>query len=301
MADLSFDYEKVHTLVKLALVEDIGNGDITTELTVPADMSGRMRFVSRQSAVIAGLVLVEPIYRELSRQVQCELMVAEGDTVGRGQVVARVAGPMRALLAGERLALNFLQHLSGVATLTRRFVDAVAGTSADILDTRKTTPGLRYLEKYAVRVGGGVNHRMGLYDQVLIKDNHLACLSGGGRENLSAVVKRLRTHAPDVVIEVEVEDLTQLDEVLKAGVDIVLLDNMSLAQLAQAVDRTDGLAKRPLLEVSGGVTFETVGAIARAGVDRISVGMLTHSVPAVDIAADVEIGDQETPHKEVNR
>ena len=289
MTNVDFDYEKVSTLVKLALVEDIGTGDITSEVTVPPGMTGRLRFIARHKTVVAGLALLEPLYREISRQVGCELLVADGDVVRAGQLLATASGPVRALLAGERVALNFLQQLSGIATLSARFVKAVAGTDVEIFDTRKTTPGLRLLQKYAVRVGGGHNHRMGLYDQILIKDNHLECLSRRDDvESLADFVKWLRGRVPGTIIEVEVEDLAKLDETLAAKVDVVLLDNMSCEQLEEAVGKARLKRKVPILECSGGVTLTNVAEIARTGVDRISIGRLTHSAPAADISADID-------------
>jgi nicotinate-nucleotide pyrophosphorylase (carboxylating) len=238
--------------------------------------------------VAAGLVLLEPMFREISRPVVIELVAGEGDVVEAGQPLAFASGPAHALLTGERLALNFLQRLSGIATLTASFVKAVAGTRAEVFDTRKTTPGLRLLEKYAVRVGGGHNHRMGLYDQILIKDNHLKCLAGRTDvESLTVFVKRLRSHLPEMLIEVEVESMQALEEVLEARVDVILLDNMIPSQLVEAVRRARAHRAPVLLECSGGVTLESVAELAATGVDRISIGRLTHSAAAVDIAADL--------------
>jgi nicotinate-nucleotide pyrophosphorylase (carboxylating) len=222
-----------------------------------------------------------------------EVFRAEGDRIHRGDILARVHGPMRSLLAAERTALNFLQRQSGVATMTRRFVDAVAGTAAAILDTRKTTPGWRALEKYAVRCGGGQNHRIGLYDMVLIKDNHLAWHDNAGAGDPVAVaVRAARGHAAaGIQVEVEVDSLVQLDRALSCGPDIILLDNFSLADLAEAVRRRNVRAPGIALEASGGVNLGTVRAIAETGVDRISVGALTHSAPALDIALDLARDD----------
>lgn len=289
MTDVDFDYERVSTLVKLALVEDIGTGDVTSEVTVPPGMTGRLRLVAQHKMVVAGLALLEPLYREISRQISCEFSAADGDVVRSGQLLATASGPVRALLAGERVALNFLQQLSGIATLTARFVKAVAGTDVEIFDTRKTTPGLRVLQKYAVRVGGGHNHRMGLYDQILIKDNHLKCLSQRDDvESLTDFVKWLRDRVPGTIIEVEVEDPARLDETLSAKVDVVMLDNMSCEQLEEAVGKARRKRKVPIIECSGGVTLRNVAEIARTGVDRISIGRLTHSASAADISADID-------------
>ncbi len=288
MSDFGLDLEKVAPLLKLALIEDIGTGDVTSELVAPPALSARMSFVARQTAVIAGLPLLKPIFHEISRAVTVEQQVQDADHVQPGQVIAVASGPAHALLAGERLVLNFLQRLSGIATITHAFVQAVAGTSAQIYDTRKTTPGLRLLEKYAVRVGGGCNHRMGLYDQVLIKDNHLHCLAqSSGSGALDDLVARTREHLPGILIEIEVEDFDMLETALNAGADVLLLDNMSPEQLVRAVSRVRSRPHPPLLESSGGVTLQNVARIAASGVDRISIGQLTHSAPAVDVAADL--------------
>ena len=245
--------------------------------------------VARQAGVVAGLWLVGMVYGRIDDQVQVGLSVADGRAVWPGEVLAEVRGPAASLLAGERTALNFLQHLGGIATLTAAFVEAVEGTRAVICDTRKTTPGWRRLEKYAVRCGGGTNHRMGLYDEVLIKDNHLALAGRGIVETVLEVRDRVGER---VKIEVEVDTLEQLGQVLPLPVDCILLDNMSAAQLGEAVAMRDAADPRgaPLLEASGGVTLATVGEIALSGVDRISVGALTHSAPALDVAMDIAVG-----------
>ena len=297
MTDLGFDYDKLSPIIKLALVEDIGTGDVTSDAVATPAMTASMNFVARQVAVVAGLPLLPLLFQEISRSVSCRLLAADGDLIQPGQILAVISGPAQALLTGERLALNFVQRLSGIATLTHTFVEAVADSQAKIFDTRKTTPGLRLLEKYAVRVGGGSNHRMGLYDQVLIKDNHLKCLAKrSDLDSLAALVARLRQHLPEMLIEVEVENFDQLDQAVAAGVDVVLLDNMSPRQLTQAVVRARSRSNPPLLECSGGVSLENVAELAATGVDRISIGRLTHSAPAVDIAADfVDINEsQET-------
>lgn len=267
----------VEELLAAALREDLGRGDVTTRLTVAADRRGRAVIEAKQEAVIAGLPLVEPIFRLAGGGVQCSTHAADGERVDAGRVLCRLEGPARVLLAGERLALNFLQQLSGVATLTRKFVDAVAGTRASITDTRKTVPGLRVLQKYAVRIGGGRNHRSGLDDGILIKDNHIAATGG-----LGPAVRAARSGAPHgLKVEVECETLAEVDEALAAGADIILLDNMVPDQLGQAVSRVAG---RALVEASGGVTLQNVRLVADSGVDLISVGALTHSAPAVDIS-----------------
>jgi nicotinate-nucleotide pyrophosphorylase (carboxylating) len=274
-------------LIAAALEEDLAGGDLTSVACL-GDQSAVARLVARQAGVVAGLWLVDLVYGQVDPAVEVSPEAADGDPVCPGQTLAVVSGPARAVLAGERTVLNFLQRLSGVATITRAFVDAVKGTAAAICDTRKTTPGWRRLEKHAVRCGGGVNHRMGLYDEVLIKDNHVALAECP----IGQLVERARARfGPEMVIEVEVDTLDQLRSVLPLSADMVLLDNMGPDQLRQAValrDSLGGRQKRPLLEASGGVTLATVRAIAETGVDRISVGALTHSAPALDIAMDIE-------------
>jgi nicotinate-nucleotide pyrophosphorylase (carboxylating) len=274
-------------LISLALAEDLGDlGDLTGDATIPADATGSARFVARQAGVLAGMPVAEQLIRRLEPRIAFEPILGDGDPLLPGDLIARVAGPMRGILAMERTALNFLQRLSGVATLTGRFVSAVSGTGATILDTRKTTPGWRILEKYAVRCGGGRNHRIGLFDAVLIKDNHLAWLSSAD-DPIGRAIASSREHAPaGTVVEVEVDSLDQFDRALSCRPDIVLLDNFSTDQLAEAVRRRDSAAPGILLESSGGITLDTVAAVARTGVDRISVGALTHSAPALDIALD---------------
>jgi nicotinate-nucleotide pyrophosphorylase (carboxylating) len=271
-------YEEI---LRSALREDIGPGDITTRVTVPEAAVAQGTFLVKGDGVLCGLALAARTFALVDERIVVTLNAADGDCVASGTVVATLAGPARGLLTAERVALNVVQQLSGVATLTRRFVDAVAGTDARIVDTRKTTPGLRALEKYAVRCGGGHNHRFGLADGVLIKDNHLA--AGGG---VAACVARAKSEAPHPLrIEVECKSLAQVEDALRAGADVILLDNMPPDILRQAVTRIDG---RALTEASGGVNLTTVRAIAETGVDLISVGALTHSAPALDISMDVE-------------
>lgn len=269
----------IDRLVRLALDEDLDErGDVTSSATIPADQRLRARIVAKQAGVIAGLVLVEAVYQQVDPQVVVTLNVQDGDSVSPGTAVAEIVGAGRSILSGERVALNFLQRLSGIATLTLQFVDAVEGTNAVILDTRKTAPGWRVLEKYAVRMGGGSNHRMGLYDMVLIKDNHIAAAGG-----IAAAVAAVRADpvAHDLEIEVEVETLDQLREALDCRVERVLLDNMGDEQMAEAVEITAG---RALLEASGNMSLERVRAVAETGVNYISVGALTHSAPALDLS-----------------
>jgi nicotinate-nucleotide pyrophosphorylase (carboxylating) len=274
-------------VVRAALDEDLGWGDVTTEALVPPDQPGQAVVLVKAEGVLAGLEAVEEVFRQLDGSVAVELRAADGDRVRPGDEVARVTGPAASILKGERVALNLLQRLSGVATATRRYVDAVEGTSARVIDTRKTTPGLRALEKYAVRVGGGTNHRMTLSDGVLIKDNHLAALRSQGL-GIAAAVERARRHAPHTVrVEVEVTTVAEAEQAASAGADIVLLDNMPPEQMAEAVRR---IGRRSLVEASGGVRLETVRAVAESGVDLISVGALTHSTPALDISLELTVG-----------
>lgn len=272
-------------LIRLALAEDLSTtGDRTSLSTIPEATVGRAAFVARTAGVAAGLPVADRVCHAVSTQLTFTPAVVDGTATTRGLVLATVIGPLRAILTAERTALNFLQRLSGVATLTRKFVDAASGFRAKILDTRKTTPGWRLLEKYAVRAGGGTNHRIGLYDGILIKDNHLAGLGGDVRRAVEAA--RNYPGNAGLPVEVEVDTLEQLEVALAVKADIVLLDNMNLDQLRAAVARRDAVAPGVLLEASGGVNLTTVRDIASTGVDRISVGALTHSAPALDIGLD---------------
>ena len=268
-------------LVQAALAEDIGGGDVTTLALVPEDSFVTAVMGARESLGMAGVDLALAAFQQVDERVEFGIEVLDGQNGVLGQALLRVQGPTRALLTAERTALNFLQRLSGVATLTAQFVGQVAGTRAQILDTRKTTPGWRALEKYAVACGSGTNHRMGLYDQVLIKDNHLVALDG----EIAAAVARAREASPELKIEVEADTVEQARAAADAGADIVLLDNMNCDELREAIKQIDGRAKT---EASGDVTLETVRGIAETGVDFISVGALTHSAPAVDIAFDFD-------------
>jgi nicotinate-nucleotide pyrophosphorylase (carboxylating) len=279
-------------LIEIALEEDLGTvGDLTSQAVIPADLTGRAVVIARAYGVLAGLPAAELAFAAIDPQVVFEPFLADTTTVQPGTQLARITGPLRSILTGERTALNFLQHLSGIASLTRRFVEAVRGLRCQILDTRKTTPGWRLLEKYAVRQGGGHNHRMGLCDGVLIKDNHLAALKDGPQPISSAVQAALRHVGGSVPVEIEVDNLDQLEEALACAPEIILLDNMELDDLQVAVRLRNELLDPEadggtLLEASGGVTLANVRAIAETGVDRISVGALTHSAPALDIALD---------------
>ena len=276
------DRVTLEKLVAPFLAEDVGRGDITTESVVAADATGRARIEAREVAVIAGLPVARAAFDALGgHRLEWEAKVDEGARVEAGDVLVTLDGSLRTILTGERTALNLLGHLSGVATRTAELVAAIEGTSARIVDTRKTTPGLRLLEKYAVRVAGGSNHRFGLDDAVLIKDNHIAAAGGVG-----VAVQRAKSGVPHTVkVEVEVEDLAGLDEAVAAGADSVLLDNMSVDEVKAAVERAAG---RLLLEVSGGMDLHNVRAYAETGVDVISVGAITHSARTIDVALEVE-------------
>lgn len=285
-------------LIRLAVREDLERlYDWTSVAVIPDDAPGRARVVARKPGIIAGLPAAAAALDEYDPGIQWRPMVADGDAVSGGQAIAELSGKARSLLAAERPLLNLLGHLSGVATLTRRFVEAAAGTPAGIYDTRKTTPGWRRLEKYAVHCGGGRNHRLGLFDGILIKDNHLALGAGAGDSHYSPgeAVRRAQQFLSQLaegesnrvlLVEVEVDSLDQLREVLPAAPDMVLLDNMPPATLREAVSLRDSLAPGVELEASGGITLETVGAIAATGVERISVGALTHSAQWLDIGLD---------------
>ncbi|MCX8050699.1 MAG: carboxylating nicotinate-nucleotide diphosphorylase [Chlorobi bacterium] len=271
-------------LVQIALAEDIGSGDITSEAIIAADWRARATLVAKAAGVVCGLPIAALVFRTVDPETAWEALVEEGQSVEPRTPIAHVYGAARSLLAAERTALNFLQRMSGVATLARRYVEAVAGTGARILDTRKTIPAWRLLDKYACRIGGAENHRMGLYDMVLVKDNHIA--AAGSIEAALAAVQPLR-ESRQYRVEIEVQSLEQLDRALAVGgFDRIMLDNFSIDQLRAAVERIGG---RYETEASGGVTLDTVRAIAETGVACISVGALTHSAPALDISMDIAI------------
>lgn len=270
----------IEPVVRAALAEDLGRaGDVTALACIPADARLSAAFAARQTGVVVGLAAARLAVMALDPKARFETLAADGDRVAPGAILARVEADARALLSAERTALNILGRLSGVATLTAAYVGAVAGTGARIVDTRKTTPGLRHLEKYAVRCGGGVNHRFGLDDAILIKDNHVVACGG-----VAQAVARAKAFAGHLMkVEVEIDRLDQLEDALLHGPDVVMLDNFTIEQLSQAVAQTAG---RAVLEASGGVNLSTVAAIARTGVDVISVGALTHSAPVLDIGLD---------------
>ena len=270
--------DTVERIVLAALAEDIGAGDVTTDATVPPDAVGVADLLVKEAGVVCGVRVAETTFRALDPDIRFEALASDGDVVDPPAVVARISGSERAILTAERVALNFLGRLSGIATLTSRYVDALEGTGTSVLDTRKTTPGLRELEKYAVACGGGRNHRFGLDDAVLVKDNHLRAAG-----SVPAAVELVRA-ASALPIEVECDTLDQVAEALAVGVDAILLDNMSLDRLREAVDLTRGRAR---LEASGGVTLDTIRAIAETGVDEISVGALTHSARSLDVSLEL--------------
>ena len=266
----------VDRLIDLALEEDLGPGDVTTRALIPPERQGAAQIRAKQNLVVAGIPVAARVFRRLEPRLEFAAQVEEGQEVTPGTVLAEVRGPLTAILTGERLALNFLQRLSGIATYTRKMVNAVAGFPAAIVDTRKTTPGWRRLEKYAVRVGGAANHRFGLFDGVLIKNNHLTAVG-----SIAPAVRLARENTHHLLkIEVEVTTLAELEEALAAGADIIMLDNMDEAAMTQAVQITAG---RALLEASGSMTLERLPKVAATGVNLISMGALTHSAPAVDI------------------
>jgi nicotinate-nucleotide pyrophosphorylase (carboxylating) len=279
---------EIRAAVQAALAEDLGSGDVTTLATVPRAAHARAVMRARAPLTLAGLAFAEEAFRQMSGDggsIRLIRRIKDGMQVPAAREILRVEGSAHAILGAERVALNFVQRLSGVATLTAEFVKAVRGTRAEILDTRKTTPGWRRFEKYAVACGGGRNHRLGLFDMVLIKDNHLAALRGAQPNAVAAAVARARRQFPKLKVEVEADTLRQVAQAVEAGADIILLDNMSPAQMRAAVKFVTGRAR---LEASGGVNLRTVRAIARTGVDFISVGAITHSARAVDIGLDFE-------------
>lgn len=270
----------IDELVRRALLEDIGPGDITTEATVPADMTCTAVIIAREEGLVCGHTVAMAAFRAMDPTLAYEIIAPEGSSISDGQQVARISGNARSILTAERVALNFLQRMSGIATTTRKLAEKIKYYHARLVETRKTTPGLRIVEKYAVRVGGGLNHRYGLHDSVLIKDNHIAIV-GGVRQ---AVINARRVASHTSRVEVEVESLEQLQEALDAGADIILLDNMDTESMKKAVELTEG---RAILEASGGITSHNLEDVARTGVDIISMGALTHSVKSLDLSLEI--------------
>lgn len=285
--ELPIPRHELDEIVTRALAEDVAWGDLTTDALVPSILTARAEVLVKAGGVVAGLAVMARVFQLVDPTIAADFLASDGDRVQPGQVVARFTGPARALLTGERVALNFAQRLSGIATETRRYVDAVAGTNATIVDTRKTTPGLRSLEKYAVRMGGGQNHRRNLSDGILIKDNHLVAISGASGTLAQAVALGRKRWPHTVKVEVEVDRIDQIELALAAGADIVLLDNMDPPTMRTAVSLIGGRART---EASGGITLASVRAVAETGVDLISVGALTHSIRALDISLELVIG-----------
>ena len=291
------DLEKIKDIVQLAIKEDIGDGDITSKIFIPDGSKTEGMLIAKEAGVVAGLPVAGYVLSQIDENLILTSNIEDGSRVKKGTIIGSVKGLTLSLLSAERLVLNFLQRLSGIATATNRFAEKIKGYRTQIMDTRKTAPGWRYLEKYAVRVGGGINHRMGLYDQILIKDNHLKTM-GSEKENgaISRLVRKAREQIENgMLIEVEVEDLCQIKDVVDAGVDIILFDNMEPSKIREAVDivkeieknQGAGTGKAILTEASGNITIENVEEYADAGVDRISVGAITHSVRVLDISFDI--------------
>ncbi len=273
--------ETIKSVIEYALNEDIGNGDITTNSLIPIDLQTKATMVAKSTGVIAGLAVAEYVFRTFSSDITWKTFVNDGDKVSKGDLIVEILGSYRALLTGERVALNFLQRMSGIATMTANYVDTLKEYKTQILDTRKTVPGLRLLDKYAVKMGGGTNHRIGLYDMVLIKDNHIK-IAGG----ITNAVAQIKKNLPDgIKVEVETTTIREVQEALAAGVDIIMLDNMSNSTMAESVKLIGGQAK---VEASGNMTMERLKEVAATGVDFISIGALTHSVAAFDISMNIE-------------
>jgi len=282
---LHLSEEELDSIIDLALAEDTGYGDITSEALIPPDLSGKASILVKEKGVLAGGEVARRVFRRIDSALKVELLIKDGDTVQPGDTVATVSGSVPSILKAERVALNFLQRLSGIASLTARYVAAISGLTAKIMDTRKTTPGLRLLEKYAVVMGGGHNHRLHLADAVLIKDNHLAALRALGMSLKDIVAKAKQNVPAGVTVEVEVTSTREALDAAEAGADIIMLDNMSPDEMRQAVKLVSGQAR---IEASGGITLANVHKVALTGVDIISIGALTHSPPALDISLELE-------------
>jgi nicotinate-nucleotide pyrophosphorylase (carboxylating) len=281
MSKSGLNFGEIKSVIDYALKEDIGSGDITTNLLIPIDLQTKATMVAKSAGIIAGLDVAAYVFRTLSPDIIWKAFVNDGDKVEKGDLILEITGSYRALLTGERLALNFLQRMSGIATMTASFVNAVTDYKTKILDTRKTVPGLRLLDKYAVMIGGGTNHRIGLYDMVLIKDNHIKVAGG-----ISKAVAHIKKSVPDgIKIEVETTTIEEVNEALAAKVDVIMLDNMTNTTMADAVKIINGRAK---VEASGNMTLERLKEVAATGVDYISIGALTHSVVAFDISMNIE-------------
>jgi len=279
---IGLNFEAIRPLIEYALNEDIGTGDITTNSIIPGELITHASIMAKSPGVIAGLPVAEYVFRSLNPDIEWNALIEDGDKVDKGEIIVKIKGSFRALLTGERLALNFLQRMSGIATMTSKYVTAVKEFKTEILDTRKTIPGLRILDKYAVKMGGGTNHRIGLYDMVLIKDNHIKVAGG-----IANAVEQVRKNSnQNIKIEVETTTLEEIHEALGKGVDLIMLDNMTTVMMAEAVRIINGHAK---VEASGNMTFDRLKEVAATGVDYISVGALTHSVMAMDISMNIEV------------
>jgi nicotinate-nucleotide pyrophosphorylase (carboxylating) len=277
----TLNLEDIKSVIDYALKEDVGDGDITTNSVIPLELQAKATMVAKSSGVIAGLAVAEYVFRTLNPDIVWNTFVADGDHVVKGEIILEITGSFRALLTGERLALNFLQRMSGIATMTANYVNELTGYTTKILDTRKTVPGLRILDKYAVAMGGGTNHRIGLFDMVLIKDNHIK-IAGG----ITNAVTQIKKNLPDgIKIEVETTTIAEVKEALTVGVDIIMLDNMTNKTMTECVELIGGRAK---VEASGNMTMERLKEVAATGVDFISIGALTHSVTAFDISMNIE-------------
>jgi len=274
----------INNYVRDCLREDIGRGDITTDLLIPANSFSEARIIVREAAVVCGIAIAKNIFKKTDPRSNFKIILRDGARARQGAMIALIKGKTRAILTAERVALNFIAHLSGIATLTRQFADAIKGTRAKILDTRKTTPGFRTLEKYAVRCGGGHNHRSSLDEMILIKDNHLSSVAG--RWSIPEAVTRVK-HNTRKSVEVEVDTFAQFTQALNSGTDMILLDNMKTPEILRCVRLRNQRGRRPLLEASGGIRLDNVRAVAKTGVDRISIGALTHSAPAVDFSLEI--------------
>jgi nicotinate-nucleotide pyrophosphorylase (carboxylating) len=278
--------KSVEPIVDLALAEDLDKGDITTEVVIPSDIQGKAHLVARENGIVAGLKVAESVFNKVDANLKYSSLVSDGDAIHPGDRIAEIAGPVASILQAERTALNFLQRLSGIATETAKYVAEISGTNAYITDTRKTTPGLRILEKYAVKVGGGYNHRQNLGDGVLIKDNHLAVIRCNGIKIEEVIQKVKEKIERGMKIEVEVESLDDFKVAMSSGADVIMLDNMEIEEMKEATKMASGRVK---IEASGNITIQNVGDVAKTGVDYISIGSLTHSVKALDISLEVEM------------
>jgi nicotinate-nucleotide pyrophosphorylase (carboxylating) len=288
----TLDIEKISDIVQSAITEDIGKGDITSNIFIPEDSKSEGKFIAKEDGIVAGLPVAKYVFSQIDKNLVFTSNIEEGSRINKDTIIANVKGSTLSILSAERLVLNFLQILSGISTLTNRFVEKVKGYKTQIMDTRKTTPGWRYLERYAVRIGGGLNHRMGLYDQILVKDNHLKIMRGNREKTCSftKLVRKAREQTENgVLIEVEIEDIIHVKDVVDAGVDIIMFDNMEPSKIGEAVSMIRDTAKdRTILtEASGNITLENVASYAQTGVDRISVGAITHSARVLDISMDI--------------